>query len=159
MMEQIIDAEQYQTDTIPENEDSMLAKMESANILMEKVNQFANTANNALNFAGKVAEMYAECKRVEAQTEQVKAWSQVEIAKTIAKYKSCQEFMYHTFGERDRALTKHYDLLDKAIANDDKELIIEALRGIGGIVTKSPLEDLEQFAKLYDDTTQTLLDF
>jgi hypothetical protein len=96
---------------------------------------------------------------VEAQTEQVKAWSQVEIAKTVAKFKSCQEFMYHTFGERDKALTKHFELLDKAIEGNDKDLIISALQGIGGIVTKSPLQDLEEFAKLYKDTSQPLLDF
>ena len=146
-------------DGVTSQEDKMLARMEMASNIADQVNQFGNIACNVASTAERVADLYAECKRVEAQTEQVKAWSQVEIAKTIAKYKSCQEFMYHTFGERDKALTKHYDLLDKAIAGNDKELIIAALRGIGGIVTKSPLEDLEQFAKLYEDTSQTLLDF
>lgn len=158
MIEQDYQEEQYQ-DGVTSQENKMLARMEKVNNLADQVNRFGIIASDVANTAERVADLYAECKRVEAQTEQVKAWSQVEIAKTVAKYKSCQEFMCHTFAERDKALTQHYNLLDKAIAGNDKELIIEALRGIGGIVTKSPLEDLEQFAKLYEDTSQTLLDF
>lgn len=140
-------------------QDKMIARVESVNSLASQVNVLAENLTGTLNQAERIASLYRDCQMVEAQTEQVKAWSQVEIAKTVAKYKSCQEFMYHTFGERDKALTKHYDLLDKAIEGNDKDLIIAALQGIGGIVTKSPLQDLEQFAKLYEDTSQTLLDF
>ena len=140
-------------------QDKMIARVESVSSLASQVNVLAENLTGTLNQAERIASLYRDCQMVEAQTEQVKAWSQVEIAKTVAKYKSCQEFMYHTFGERDKALTKHYDLLDKAIEGNDKDLIIAALQGIGGIVTKSPLQDLEQFAKLYEDTSQTLLDF
>lgn len=116
-------------------------------------------SSNIVELGKQVADLYVQCKRLETQKESVKYWSQVEMAKIVAKYKSCQEFMYYTFSERDKALTKHYELLDKAVMSDNKDLIVEALRGIGGIVTKSPLEDLEQFAKLYEDTSQPLLDF
>ena len=133
--------------------------LQEMNNLAAQTNQITEQLVTITGTVERVANMYTECKRVEAQAEQVKAWSQVEIAKTIAKYKSCQEFMYHTFGERDKALAKHYELLDNAMACGDKDLIIEALRGIGNIVTKSPLEDLEQFAKLFEDTSQPLLDF
>ena len=148
--------ENYQME--PE-QDKMIARVESVNSLASQVNVLAENLTGTLNQAERIASLYRDCQMVEAQTEQVKAWSQVEIAKTVAKYKSCQEFMYHTFGERDKALTKHYELLDKAIEGNDKDLIISALQGIGGIVTKSPLQDLEEFAKLYEDTSQPLLDF
>jgi len=148
--------ENYQME--PE-QDKMIARVESVNSLASQVNVLAENLTGTLNQAERIASLYRDCQMVEAQTEQVKAWSQVEIAKTVAKYKSCQEFMYHTFGERDKALTKHFELLDKAIEGNDKDLIISALQGIGGIVTKSPLQDLEEFAKLYEDTSQPLLDF
>lgn len=148
--------ENYQME--PE-QDKMIARVESVNSLASQVNVLAENLTGTLNQAERIASLYRDCQMVEAQTEQVKAWSQVEIAKTVAKYKSCQEFMYHTFGERDKALTKHFELLDKAIEGNDKDLIISALQGIGGIVTKSPLQDLEEFAKLYKDTSQPLLDF
>lgn len=133
--------------------------LKEINTLAAQANQLADQIASISSTVERVADVYAECKRVEAQAEQVKAWGQVEMAKTIAKYKSCQEFMYHTFGERDKALTRHYELLDKALAVNDKDLIVEALRGIGNIITKSPLEDLKQFAKLYEDTSLPLLDF
>lgn len=148
--------ENYQME--PE-QDKMIARVKSVNSLASQVNVLAENLTGTLNQAERIASLYRDCQMVEAQTEQVKAWSQVEIAKTVAKYKSCQEFMYHTFGERDKALTKHFELLDKAIEGNDKDLIISALQGIGGIVTKSPLQDLEEFAKLYKDTSQPLLDF
>lgn len=106
-----------------------------------------------------VSDVYLQCKQVEEHTEQVRLWSEVKIAETVAKYRSCQEFLNYTFGERNKALSKHYDLLDKAVAAGDKELIIAALKGIGGIVTSSPLSDFNEFVKLYEDTSQPLLDF
>ncbi len=148
--------EEYQME--PE-QDKMIARVESVNSLAGQVNVLTENLNGTLSQAERLASLYMDCKMVEAQARQVKSWSEAEIAKTIAKYKSCQEFMCHTFGERDKALTKYYDLLDKAVERNDKDLIVATLQGIGGIVTKSPLQDLEQFAKLYEDTSQPLLDF
>lgn len=113
----------------------------------------------ALNLMQSAVDLYSQCKMVEEKTEQIRMWSEVKIAETVAKYRSCQEFLNYTFGERDKALSKHYDLLDKAVEDDSKELIVEALHGISGIVTASPLTKFEEFVKLYEDTSQPLLDF
>lgn len=113
----------------------------------------------ALNLMQSAVDLYSQCKMVEEKTEQIRMWSEVKIAETVAKYRSCQEFLNYTFGERDKALSKHYDLLDKAVEDGDKELIVEALHGISGIVTASPLSKFEEFVKLYEDTSQPLLDF
>lgn len=113
----------------------------------------------AVDLLMQASNLYAQCLQVEQKTEQIRMWSEVQIAKTVAKYRSCQEFLNFTFGERDRALTKHYDVLDKAVESGDRELIIAALKGISGIVTSSPLSDFDEFVKLYEDTTQPLLDF
>ena len=113
----------------------------------------------ALGIVQNVTGLYSQCCEIKAKTEQVKAWSEVKITETIAKYKSCQDFLSFTFGERDKALSKHYDLLDKAVETGDKDLIIAALSGISGIVTSSPLSDFDKFVELYQDTNQPLLDF
>lgn len=113
----------------------------------------------ALNLMQSAVDLYSQCKMVEEKTEQIRMWSEVKIAETVAKYRSCQEFLNYTFGERDKALSKHYDLLDKAVEDGNKELIVEALHGISGIVTASPLSKFEEFVKLYEDTSQPLLDF
>lgn len=139
--------------------DKMNKSLEKANNLLETTNTFMNNLNNAGVSVENLARIYTDCKRINAQAEAIKDWSNVEITKTISKYKLCQEFMYHAFGQREFALKKHYNLLDKAVEEDNKDLIIEALKGISSIVTTSPLEDLEKFAQIFNDTSKPLLDF
>ncbi len=118
-----------------------------------------NMVNAASNLANNIVDVYAQCKEAEERSERMRVWGQVNMAETVAKFKSCQMFLDRVFGERDAALSKHYDLLDKAVASNDKDLIIAAIKGISTIVTKSPLEDLEAFAKVFNDESQPLLDF
>lgn len=129
------------------------------NNLLTRVEGITDALSATMDNVQRVAALYAEVRQVEEKTKQVQAWSSAQITQIVAKYKSCQEFMLYTFSERDKALAKHYELLDRAVAGNDKELIVAALQGISGIITKSPLEDLEKLAKLYDDTSQPLLDF
>ena len=118
-----------------------------------------NMVNAASGLANNIVDVYARCREAEERSEQMRVWGQVKMAETVAKFKSCQMFLDRVFGERDAALGKHYDLLDKAVASNDKDLIIAAIKGISTIVTKSPLEDLEAFAKVFNDESQPLLDF
>lgn len=116
-------------------------------------------AEQVMDVAQNVAGMYKDCMAIEAQTQKVKTWGDVEITKTIAKFKSTQDFLQKSFGERDEALRHHYAILDDAVAKNDREMIIAALKGISSIVTKSPLEDFDKFVAMYNDTTQPLFDF
>ena len=61
--------------------------------------------------------------------------------------------------KREKALDVYYRTLDKAIESNDRELIVAAIQGISTIVTKTPLEDLERLAQLYNDSSAPLLDF
>lgn len=117
------------------------------------------SSERTLNAASEIAGMYKECFLAEQRTKQVQEWSKVELARTVAKFKTAQDFMEKTFGERDKALTRHYDLLDKAVASGDRDMILASLQGISSIVTKSPLDDFDKFVELYNDASQPLLDF
>lgn len=118
-----------------------------------------NMVNAASNLANNIADVYARCKEAEERSEQMRVWGTLKMQETVTKFKLCQDFLDRTFGERETALGKHYDLLDKAVAANDKDLIIAAIKGISTIVTKSPLEDLEAFAKVFNDESQPLLEF
>ena len=89
----------------------------------------------------------------------INAWTDVELARIVAKYKSCEAFLNKTFGEREKTLNKLYNALDVAIESNNREAIIGAMKGMSEIVTSSPLSDLEKFAEIYNDTSQPLLDF
>ena len=137
---------------LPSNDSENIVQGNDNDRIIQLFNETAGSAQALLS-------LYAQCKEVEAKTEQLKIWSNVKIAEITAKYKSCQDFLEKTFGERDKALSKHYELLDNAIASGDRELIIHSLHGISNIVTSSPLDDFEEFVKLYEDTSRPLLDF
>lgn len=126
---------------------------------VESISCMVDSIGNTLDKATNIANMYKECVLAEERTKQVQAWGQVEMARTVAKFKTAQDFLEKTFGERDKALSKHYDLLDNAVKSNDRNLILAALQGISSIVTKSPLDDFEKFVELYNDTSQPLLDF
>lgn len=126
---------------------------------VESISDMANSIGRTLDAATNIGNMYKECVLAEEKTKQVQAWGQVEIAKTVAKFKTAQDFMEKTFGERDKALSKNYDLLDDAVKSNDREMILAALHGISSIVTKSPLDDFDKFVELFNDPTQPLLDF
>lgn len=126
---------------------------------VNSISDMATSIGRSMDQAANLANLYKECVLAEERTKQIEAWGQVEIARTVAKFKTAQDFMEKTFGERDRALTKFYDRLDDAVATGDREMILASLHGISSIVTKSPLDDFEKFIELYNDTSQPLLDF
>lgn len=118
-----------------------------------------SSANEFMGKMDQAMDLYARCKEVTEKRKTVEAWSKVKITETVAKYKACQDLLNHTFGERDKALSKYYALLDKAVDSGDNQLILSALQGISGIVTSSPLSDFQEFVRVWDDTSQPLLDF
>lgn len=125
----------------------------------QSLSDLVHSSERTLDAAQNIAGMFTECMLAQERTKQMQEWGKVEMAKTIAKFKTAQTFMEGTFGERDKALTKHYELLDKAVASNDRDLILASLHGISSIVAKSPLEDFQKFVELYNDTSQQLLDF
>ena len=127
--------------------------------LLGQVQDISDQMLAVADAAQNIANLYTQCQAFKARTEQAKASSNVQMANTIAKYKVCQQFLESTFGERNGALQKHYELLDKAMESGDRELILASMQGISNIVTKSPLDELEQFAKVFNNPDLPLLDF
>lgn len=106
-----------------------------------------------------IAGCYAVCRQSIERTKQIRMMTDVQMANITAKYKSFELLLNKVFGEREKALDVHYRTLDKAIESNDRELIVAAIQGISSIVTKTPLEDLERLAQLYNDSSAPLLDF
>lgn len=100
-------------------------------------------------------EFYLQCKQMDLVAKQ----SDDRLAAIAMKYKICEDFLEKTFGEREKALSNDYAVLNKAIETNDRELIIQAMKNISSIVVKSPLEDFESFVQLFNDESKPLLDF
>ena len=123
------------------------------------LNDICNIAVQGNELVVQLGQMYQQSLQIQRDVEAIHAWSNVELAKIAAKYKSCEDFLNRTFGERETNLDRFYNVLDRAIETNDRTMMIEAMRNMSCIVTSSPLQDLEKFAELYNDTSQPLLDF
>ena len=132
------------------------SRLDNQRDMIECVSNVAITAGNVVRDIGN---FYTQCTEMKERTKQLEMMTNLELAKITARYKATEEFLTETFKERREALHKNYDIIDRAIESNDREMIIVALQNISGIVTSSPLKDLEKFAELYNDTSKQLLDF
>lgn len=126
---------------------------------IQQINSNANQVVTVLGSVKDIAEFYTQCQMINSKNRQLEAMTQVMLANTVAKFKLSEQFLTLSFGERHVALQHYYDIMDKAIAEDNQDLIIAAMNSISSIVTSSPLSDLEKFLRRFNDPSDSLLDF
>lgn len=127
--------------------------------LKETVSDAVQTLSMGADVAQNVASLYSSCLQMHERTKQIEAVTQVKLAQTIAKFKTCQDVITKTFAERDKGLQKFYDMMDKGVETGDRDLILAAMNNISNIVTTSPLADFQAFCKRCDDPDDPLIDF
>ena len=115
--------------------------------------------NTNLSLAQNIVGLYSDCIKLREHRKEVEALTQVKLAGIVAKYKTAEKFITSSFSERKDALKNNYAVLDDAVRKGDKELIISAMANISGIVTTSPLKDLEKLCESFNDSLDGLLDF
>ena len=125
----------------------------------ERINQLAQSGNELLSTFERIMSIRRDCEVMAQKTEQVRMITQERIVNTLAKFKQNQEIIEKVFGERDKALSKYYEVLDKALAANDKQMLLASMEQISKVVTTSPLAEIERLSQIYDDTSQPLLDF
>ncbi len=126
--------------------------------LAQEVSGLADKFNTGVSLAQNVSDVYRDCLSLHEHRKELECMTQAQIVKTAAKLKATETFMNNTFAERNGALQEHYKVLDDALKKGDRELIIAAMSSIGGIVTKSPLADIEKLCENFDDSIDDLLD-
>lgn len=115
--------------------------------------------NTSLSFAQNIGGFYSDCVKLHEHRKEVEALTQVKLSGIVAKYKTAEKFITSSFSERNDALKNYYAVLDDAVRKGDRELIISAMANISGIVTTSPLKDLEKLCESFNDSLDNLLDF
>lgn len=133
--------------------------VENAQSISNLVQQNQDIINKTLDLSHKIADVYSESQRLNAQIEFTKENTKVQLANIAAKYLTAKNVIEEIFAERKGALSAHYKVLDEGIRSGDKDLIVKAMREISNVVVSSPLEDLNSFIERYNDTSQPLLDF
>lgn len=132
------------------------SRLDNQRSMIDCVNNAIPVVTNGLR---DIAGFVSQCYTMHQQSEQMRMMTNVQLANITAKYKVTQDYMEKAFGERGKALDKYYATLDKAIECNDREMIIAAMQSISTVVAQSPLQDIEKFTALFNDTSKPLLDF
>ena len=131
----------------------------SVNQITESLGKEAEILQYNIPLVEKILDVRKECELARLQTERVKLENNTQIVRILAKFQTNKDILEKVFGERERSLGKLFDLMDKALDSDDHELLLQSMQQIGKIVTSTPLAEIERLSRLYDDDSQTLLDF
>lgn len=141
----------------PESQYEYSENKNNANILDLVVTQ---NATQVIDLGHKAMDVYNNSLMINRSIKELEGKRDVELAKIVAKFEQGKDVLTKVFGERQGALGKHYEVLDKALASNDRELIIESLRGISSMVASRPLQDFNAFLEAWDDKSKPFeLDF
>lgn len=133
--------------------------IQRAQSISDLVSQNESLVNRVLDISSQIIDVYRESQLLAAKVEIVKEYGKIELAKTAAKFQTTKHLIEEVFGERREALSIYYKTLDHAIEMGDNSLIVNAMQQISSIVVSSPLSDIQNFIKVFEDKTQPLLDF
>ena len=142
-----------------QNYDGNKFSKENILALSDAVAQNKEILNRSLDLATQITDVYAESQRLNAQVEIVKENSKVALAAITARFLTTRQIIEETFKERRFALNASYEVLQKGIDDNNTDLILAGMREIGKVVVTSPLQDIQEFARRFNDTSQPLLDF
>lgn len=118
------------------------------------------TMQNYSDIVNRVASGYMECRRISANIEALRISTSADLKKHAREIQLCEKALMATFHERGMALNKHYQALDMALRDGDRQMILASLQGISSIVVKDPLESVSKLAMALRDTSKPLeLDF
>jgi len=97
-------------------------------------------------FVSAVLDARKELAKSEVDLERIQATREVALTQIRLKHDLYRQAFERIFDERRDAIQKHFEILEKGMAADDKELILGALKGLGQIVAASPFSDLKALA-------------
>lgn len=162
---QYIEDNVTETEYMPEEHTPALIDDDTTTIMDKPIesnrfNRAIETANMAMSIADRALEVWQESNRIEQNIAMIEAAKEVELQNIVAKFELCKEMLTQTFGQRQQGLNAHYQMLDKALGTNDREMIIASLKGISSIVASNPLEDFSKFIEAWNDKNKPLeLDF
>ena len=107
--------------------------------------RFVMTSEIATRIIEAAADYMKAHEAEETQRQYISAKRDVLITALNHERDALLAYFAHRFAERRSALNEFYDLLRKAVENENTEQMQVSLAGILGIIKDNPLSDLEEF--------------
>ena len=80
----------------------------------------------------------------------IEAMKEVMIEEITGKYKFYEFFFNKMFSERGEAIKKDFEIIDKGMKENNRDLVGAGVSGLSQIVAASPFTDVEKFKKLME---------
>lgn len=93
---------------------------------------------------------YEEKQRVDLEKEHIAAKKEVVLKEIEERYNLYNKVFCEVFAERRLAINKSFEIIDKGISENDKDLISMGLASLSKIVASSPFSDLGSLSKLLE---------
>jgi hypothetical protein len=107
-------------------------------------------APGVLAFFDNLVSAFREEQQTQRDLAEIEAKRDLLIAEVTRRYELYQSVFDNIFAERKGAVDKHFELVERGIATNNKELIVHGLEGISIIVANSPFANIQELSKLME---------
>jgi biopolymer transport protein ExbB/TolQ len=131
----------------------MQKKVQEVEKFGQKIQKASSTSGMKIseinNVLGSLTEIYrhrADIAKSEVEIKTLEVKEKVLLTEIHLKYETYNKIFKAIFDERKDAITKSFDIIDKGLADDDKDLISMGLSSLSTIVASSPFSNLKRLS-------------
>ena len=99
------------------------------------------------SFFTNLVEVYKEGKRTELEIEQLRLKKEVLLTEIEKKYDLYNKIFTEVFVERRMAIQKYFEIIDRGLAENNRDLISMGLSHLSPLVATSPFSDAATLSK------------
>ena len=92
-----------------------------------------------------------ETEITKRELHKIDSMKEVMIQEITGKYKFYEFFFDKVFSERREAIRKDFDIIDKGMKENNRDLVSSGVAGLSQIVSTSPFTDMEKLKRLIDN--------
>lgn len=105
---------------------------------------------NVLSFFEKLSEAYSQHANTQRELANIQAKKEIVMLEINRRYDLYYQIFGQIFDERRGAINKSFEIIDKGLLANDKELISMGLQGLSNIVTSSPFANIQQLSSMLE---------
>ena len=119
-------------------------------ISFAKQNKALDVVTNRIDptsFFKTLMEVYKEGKKTDLEIEQLRMKKEILLAEIEKKHDLYNKIFTEIFVERRMAIQKYFEIIDRGLAENNRELISIGLSHLSQVVTTSPFSDINSLSK------------
>lgn len=120
--------------------------------LLEKLGEVKDIipATDVLRFFGKLTDAYSEYQITTRELAKIQAQKEILLTEIHMKYDLYHTVFNRIFDERQTAINKSFEIIDRGLESGDRELISMGLQSLSKVVSSSPFANLQQLSGMLE---------